>query len=121
MKTSSSISREEALACTPVKNPDIVESHSESGDLVLTYPIQVKPWIAGAARFIGRGPLEPVQKKLQLDSLGSAVWRLMDGRRSVAEIIRQFADTHRLHAREAEVSVTRFIRELGKRGLVGLQ
>lgn len=62
-----------------------------------------------------------VPKKLQLDALGTEVWDLIDGRRSVRKIIQRFAETHRLHPREAEVSVTRFLRELGKRGLIGLQ
>jgi hypothetical protein len=36
-------------------------------------------------------------------------------------MIQTFAETHRLENREAEVSVTQFIRELGKRGLLGLR
>jgi hypothetical protein len=46
---------------------------------------------------------------------------MVDGSRSVRQIIQIFAETHRLENREAEVSVTRFIRELGQRGLLGLQ
>jgi hypothetical protein len=35
-------------------------------------------------------------------------------------MIQIFAETHRLEKKEAEVSVTQFIRELGQRGLLGL-
>ena len=36
-------------------------------------------------------------------------------------VIKVFAETHRLENREAEISVTHFIKELGRRGLLGLQ
>jgi hypothetical protein len=60
-------------------------------------------------------------KKLQLDVLGTSVWDLVDDKRSVGRMIQIFAETHRLENREAEVAVTRFIRELGNRGLLGLR
>jgi hypothetical protein len=49
------------------------------------------------------------------------VWNLMDGKRSVRQLVKIFAGTHRLEPREAEVSVTQFIRELGRRGLIGMR
>ena len=39
----------------------------------------------------------------------------------LGEIVTIFAETHRLENREAEISVTQFIRELGRRGLIGLR
>jgi len=53
--------------------------------------------------------------------LGTEVWELLDGGTRVRDVIRQFAARHSLHQREAELSVTRFLRELGKRGLIGLR
>jgi hypothetical protein len=53
--------------------------------------------------------------------MGTAVWDMVDGYRSVRRIVQIFAETHRLDNKEAEVSVTSFIRELGQRGLLGLQ
>jgi len=52
--------------------------------------------------------------------VGTSVWDLVDGKRSVRMIIQIFAKAHRLENREAEVSVTSFIRQLGQRGLLGL-
>ena len=60
-------------------------------------------------------------KKLQLDKLGSEVWGLIDGHHTVHQIVRLFAQSHRLQLREAEISVSQYIRELGKRGLIGLR
>ena len=60
-------------------------------------------------------------RKLQLDELGTQVWDLIDGRITVQSLIQRFADNYQLQLKEAEVSVTRFLRELGQRGIVGLR
>jgi len=116
------MSRAKALAYKPVKSRHISETRLETGEVVLEYPLTVRPLIAAVAKRLGRSQdLVQQIKKLQLDALGTSVWDLVDGSRSVRQIIKFFAETHRLENREAEVSVTRFIRELGQRGLLGLQ
>jgi hypothetical protein len=116
----SHLSRMEALENTPVKSCQIAELRLESGEVVIEYPLPVRPWIAAVAKRLG-GPQNRKQtKKLQLDALGTSVWDLVDGKRSVRMIIQIFAKSHRLENREAEVSVTSFIRQLGQRGLLGL-
>ena len=115
------MSRLEALAYKPVKSTQITETRLETGEVVLEYPLAVRPLVAAVARRLGKSQQDLVQiKKLQLDVLGTSVWDLVDGKRSVRRMIQIFAETHRLEKREAEVSVTQFIRELGQRGLLGL-
>jgi hypothetical protein len=115
------ISRRAALKYTPVKNIELTEERLESGEVIVYYPITLRPWFAGLVkRFGGTGDgIRP--KPLQLDKLGTEVWELIDGKRSVSQIIQKFAQTHQLQHREAEVAVTQFIRELGKRGVIGLR
>jgi hypothetical protein len=60
-------------------------------------------------------------RKIQLDILGTGVWDLVDGKSTVLEIIDSFAEVHRLYRREAEVSVIQFLRELGRREIVGMK
>ena len=115
------LSRAAALDCRPKKSLHITESRLESGDVLLEYPLSVRPWLAALARRLGRSGEVVQLKKLQLDAMGTAVWDLVDGQRSVRRIVQKFAEAHRLDNREAEVSVTSFIRELGQRGLLGLQ
>ncbi len=116
------LSRLQALAHKPVKSRQISEIRLETGEVIIEYPLAVRPLIAAVARRLGKTGEDLVQiKKLQLDALGTSVWDLVDGSRSVRQIIKIFAETHRLENREAEVSVTRFIRELGQRGLLGLR
>ena len=115
------LTRIDALKCRPIKNTEIKEKRLESGNVILTYYISIRPWIAGLMRRLGRIDDQNYKKKLQLDELGTTVWDLMDGKRSVQQIIHKFAGIYRLHAKEAEVSVTQFVKTLGKRGLIGLK
>ena len=115
------LSRVAALNCRPKKSLHITESRLESGDVLLEYPLTVRPWLAAVAKRLGKSDNVVQIKKLQLDAMGTAVWDLVDGHRSVRRIVQEFAETHRLNSKEAEVSVTSFIRELGQRGLLGLQ
>ena len=115
------MTRLEALAYKPVKSTQITETRLETGEVVLEYPLAVRPLVAAVARRLGKSQQDMVQiKKLQLDVLGTSVWDLVDGKRSIRRMIQIFAETHRLEKREAEISVTQFIRELGQRGLLGL-
>lgn len=113
--------RSEALDCIPIKNDEIEESRLESGELLLCYPMIIRPWLAGLFKRLGGNSERTVIKKLQLDTLGAEVWELIDDDARVRDVIRRFASNHRLTQREAEVAVTRFLRELGKRGLIGLR
>jgi len=114
------ISRDDALGFTPVKNRHVRESHLESGEVVVYYPVAQHPWVARLSRFLGKEAASPRDGKLQLDALGTAVWDMIDGERSLRWIVAAFAAAHQLEAREAEIAVTQFVRELGRRGLVGL-
>jgi len=115
------ITRTEALAARPQKNRLVRERRQDDGELLLTYPVQMRPWLAAAVRRLSGSFPEPSARKLQLDSLGTSVWDLVDGQRSVRQIVRAFATAHRLHEQEAEVSVTAFFRQLGRRGLIGFK
>lgn len=115
------ITRSEAMNCIPVKNLQAQETRGESGLVLLSYPVEIRPWIAGWIRRFGGVTEDARLKKLQLDELGTAVWNLLDGRRTVGQVIQAFTAMQRLHPKEASVAVTLFLRELGKRGLIGLR
>ena len=114
------LSRSKALECAPAKSLQVSEIRLETGEVVIEYPLAVRPWIATVAKHLGGLQGKRQTKKLQLDAMGTFVWDLVDGKRSVRTIIQIFAKTHRLGNKEAEVSVTSFIRQLGQRGLLGL-
>jgi hypothetical protein len=115
------LTREEALGGTPAKNVHVRETRLETGEVVVHFPVAVRPWVARLAGWLGRDGDLPRTGRLQLDRLGTSVWDMLDGRRTLGRIAAAFAETHQLESREAEIAVTQFIRDLGRRGLVGLR
>ena len=115
------ITRTESLECKPVKSVHVTETRLETGDVLLIYPVEMRPLLTSLIRRLGGPTGKTYTKKLQLDALGTAVWELMDGKRTVRQVVQRFAMKHQLHSKEAEVSVTLFLRDLGKRGIIGLR
>ncbi|MEI6262960.1 MAG: PqqD family protein [Deltaproteobacteria bacterium] len=115
------LSRTDALCCIPIRNPMVVESRMDSGEMLLSYTETLKPWFAGILRRLKKASEIRRTRKLQLDILGAGVWDLVDGKSTVMEIIDSFAGIHQLYHKEAEVSVIQFLRELGRRGIVGMK
>ncbi len=111
----------EALAYYPVKNNNVFEVELETGEIVLTYPLILRPWFLNLARRIGLQSEEPLTRKLQLDEIGSLTWTLLDGKRTVLDLVNLLCRRYNLNGREAEVAMTGFLRELGRRGLIGLR
>ena len=115
------ISRAEALNRIPSKNLQIREERLDSGEVVIHYPVTIRPFFAGLVKRFGGSEAQIQTRKLQLDELGTSVWAMIDGNCSVRQLISIFATTHQLEPREAEVAVTQFLRELGRRGLIGMR
>lgn len=115
------LSRSEALSFRPTKSLNVVEERLGEHEVMIEYPMTVKPWVSTLLQRFGGRPESVRTKKIQLDELGTAVWDMLDGQRSVRDIVAEFADTHRLEQKEAEVSVTHFLRMLGQRGLIGMR
>lgn len=112
--------RKQALQCIPLRNPLAREVQQETGVLLL-YPVEVKPFFQSLfKRFMGSRS-NRIEKKLQLDSMGTAVWAMVDGKATVEQIVQSFQRQHQLDRREAEISVSSFLKELGKRGLIGMR
>mgnify|MGYP000082527924 FL=1 len=114
------LSRDEALRCVPVKSEAIQASRTAEDVIRLRYPLVLKPWIAELARRFSNSPAAPPARQLELDELGSLTWDLIDGHRSVGDIVKQFARQTQVHPKEAETAVTQFLRELGRRGIIGM-
>jgi hypothetical protein len=110
--------RTEALAGVPERSPLVSWEVLEQGDIVIEYPLNIKPFFIQLANRFHKGQQQRPTKKLQLDTMGSRVWLMFDGKKDVKTIIREVADHSGLSLQEAEISVTTFLRELGRRGLM---
>lgn len=113
-------SRAQALEFIPVINSSIDVEHRDKGSCRLHYELALKPWFVRAHERLRKAPFPPQKKTLELDEIGSLVWSLIDGRHSVGAIAKTLGETYELEAREAELSTSTFLRELGRRGLIAL-
>ena len=57
---------------------------------------------------------------MRLDRLGSQVWQLCDGVRTVEDVVDEFARLHRLTFHEARASVTAYLKMLVQRGVLAM-
>jgi len=83
--------RTAAFKFIPMKSSQITEERLESGEVLIHYPVTLRPWIAGLVKRFSGSQTELRAKPLQLDQLGTEVWELIDGNRSVRRIIEIFA------------------------------
>ena len=120
-QASEKIKRKQALQAIPARHRLVTEARLDSGEVVIAYPVAVRPWMAKVLKLLRREPEGLMTRKLQLDVLGTAVWDLIDGQRTVHHVIERFANLYQLQTREAEISVTQFLRELGRRGVIGMR
>ena len=115
------LTKNNALLCIPEKNSLVEEIFLDSGDLILSYQAIYKPFFIKIRKIIRKNPEKSFRRKIQLDSLGVDVWSLLDGEKNVKTIIKEFANLHTLNYKEAEISVTLFLRSLGEKGLIGIK
>lgn len=120
-KKKNSLGKNDALLCIPEKNALVQETFLDTGDMILSYQSMYKPFFQKIQKIIGQDSKKTFIRKIQLDRLGMDVWSLVDGEKNVKSIIREFAALHALNYKEAEISVTLFLRSLGEKGLIGIK
>ncbi len=114
------LTRDQALACTPVRNDLVSWEVLDSGLVRIEYVLVLKPLLKSISERFGTTNDQLPTRKLELDALGSQVWQMIDGDRTTAQLIEDFAGLQKISNQEAEQSITLFLRELGKRGLIAL-
>ncbi|MFB0523704.1 MAG: PqqD family protein, partial [Candidatus Bathyarchaeia archaeon] len=122
------IPRTEFLKMKPVRNPALKWEKNEQGTLTLSLPLQQeqqpkekkgKKGKKGKGGFLSKLAPAPTEKKIQLDKVGSIVWELCDGERTMQDIVERLHEEYKLLPSEAEVSLNSYFNQLSKRGLVG--
>ena len=120
-KSKAHLSREAARHCVPLKHTAVKVVHRTGDSLRLSYPLSLKPWMVQLLKRLNPAGTYPPVRQLELDALGTQCWELMDGKRTFAEIVELFSRRRRVHPKEAEAAVARFLRELGRRGIIGMK
>ncbi len=117
-KQDKKLTRTEALAGIPQRSPSATWLLLENGDILIEYPLNIKPFFIQLTKRFHKGEEQRPTKKLQLDNLGSSVWQMFDGFKDVKTIIKEVSNQSGLSLQESEISVTTFLRQLGGRGLI---
>ncbi len=114
------LNRTQALECIPGQNDTAQWQELDNGDILFTYALPLSRFFQALHRRFSKDPNDVPRKKLQLDQMGSFVWRLIDGKKTVQEIITVFAKEYKVTKQEAETAVTAFLKTLGQRGFIVL-
>jgi len=110
------LTREQSLASVPLRNEAIDADRTDSGEVCLVIPLRETWWVKVVRRVFH----VPKKRRVSLDEIGSYVWELCDGKRNVRQIIQALCKRYKLHRKEAEVSVVAYLRELAKKGIIGI-
>jgi hypothetical protein len=106
---------EQVLSSRPIRNTNLTVEELEDGGLRLSGQRSNKLWV----RVLGLVFPVPKERRIELDAVGKDVWMLCDGEHTLAMMIEEFQHKHKLMRAEAEWSLRNYLRDLGKRGLVG--
>ena len=110
------LDRDDSLSAKPVLNRLVKLERGEDGNIILQVPQRDTITVRMVARVFGIPPY----KRIALDELGTFVIELCDGRNTVRDLVDKLAKRFRLNRREAEVSLSTFLRTLGRRSIIAL-
>lgn len=110
--------KDEALAARPVVNGVVRVATGDGGLIRLSYPPPLPGWLVQLLPLVR---VKSLRRTLELDAMGSFVWGHIDGERSVRQLAELVSERYRCLPREAQEGVAAFVRELGRRGIVGLR
>ena len=110
------IDRKQALAVVPLRNP-LIEWERKGKEVVLSIPTRDDRFARLFKRLVRN---LPDKREIGLDEVGSSVWELCNGERSIDSIVGSVSKIYKLTRREAEASVTMFLQTLAKRSFIGL-
>ncbi len=112
------LSRADSLGAKPVRNPavqwELVDGKTGE-EVLLTVPPPKSAWLP-LLRIVAVVPNK--ERRILLDEIGSFVWKRCDGETSVQEMCDALCGHYRLSYREGLVSLTTYLRQLGRRSLV---
>jgi hypothetical protein len=101
------------MSARPVR-AEPIKTERKDGKLYVTLEFERPGW----QRFLGSNRY--CRRTFGLDPYGEEVYMACDGGASVRRIVKGFAARHHISPAEAEISVSRFLKTLMTKGLVGM-
>lgn len=111
------IDAKDMLRARPFANEAMERQRLSGGRLLVSVPLERPRYLVPPLSWIL--PFSS-HRRVELDVLGVEVLDRCDGRNTVESIIEQFAQSHTLTFREAQLAVMQFLRQLTQRGLVAI-
>ncbi len=124
-RESLSVPRSLFLKAKPVRNPALKwEKDRKTKEIKIIVPLK-PPSKTQERKQQKKGfldklfPPEPGERIINLDKVGSIVWELCDGEKTIGDIVNHLVEKYRIMPEEAELSLNAYFNQLSKRGLVG--
>jgi len=114
-KSRPELTREQAMSARPIRNPSLKWRENDDGEAVIVLPRRTD-WVGKALAWMF---FVPEARPIALDDVGTFVWQNCDGGQAVSKLIDLLCAEYQLGKREAELSLTEFLKMLGKRGMIG--
>lgn len=102
----------------PLRNPNLIYNEDNSGLITITVPITAR---RGVYTWIQKWFPVPPEKEVELEELGSMVWKLCDGKNTVHTIANKLCESYKLSKAEADASLIAFLETLAKRNYIWLK
>ena len=112
-RRSPQISRQQTLSSQAMQNPN-VRAEQRGNNLLLRVPLK-QPRTTRLSRALMTLPTE---RRVVLDSIGAGIWELCDQKNTVEDIIELTRRRYKFSHKEALISVTTFLKQLGGKGLI---
>ena len=113
------LTRQQSLASVPVPNTACTVTRDDSGLATITIPLRRTRAMSVIALLLWL-PKGKRERVVELDTVGSYVHGLCDGRRTIQQIVDIFAGRYKLTHKEATLSITAYVEQLARRGIVAL-
>jgi len=112
-KKAAGLDRRRSLEAIPVVNGGVKAADGPAG-LVL------KVIVLRGSGFLARFQPAVMERRVELDEIGSFVFRLIDGKRTALDIVDAFVERYRTNRREAELSCVEFLKSLVRRHVISI-
>ncbi|MFP3903737.1 MAG: PqqD family protein [Armatimonadota bacterium] len=111
------LTREQSMNAVPIRNPLLQWAEKDNGEIVVAMDRR-DDWVGEAMGWLF---MVPPKQKVELDDIGSSVWRACDGENTVNDIIEIIRREYKLSRREVEMSLTKYLQSLGQRKMIGFK
>jgi len=114
LKKRPDMDRTRVMKALPVRNQLINWEIDDKGEAALVIPQKETLWI----RLVSKLFMLPGKRVIVLDSIGTYVWKMCDGKHTISQIISGVQKQYQLTRKEAETSLFTFMQQLGKRNFI---